>query len=108
MGYIGGGGQGSQSRWVLTGKSNEMVAVTQIVCSLEKEAFETGCACLAKNTECTQRCGCRDKECANTAIQRRNALKLGVDVVEGNTWGMDCYTRRNIQDGEALSHSGYK
>ena len=68
--------------------------------SLEKEAFETGCACLAKNTECTQRCGCQGVGCVNTAIQRRDALRLAVDVAEADTWGMDCYTRRNIQDGE--------
>ena len=37
--------------------------------------------------------------CVNTAIQRRDALRLGVDVAEADTWGMDCYTRRNIQDG---------
>ena len=29
-------------------------------------------------------------------------MKLGIDVLEQPTWGLDCYTRRNIQDGRVL------
>lgn len=70
--------------------------------SLEKESFRTECGCLAKNSECGPACGCRGQQCLNSAIQRRAALRLGRDVAERDTWGMDCYTRRNIQDGESL------
>lgn len=31
-------------------------------------------------------------------VVARQALIQGVDVVEVDTWGMDCYTRRNVFD----------
>lgn len=31
-------------------------------------------------------------------VVSRQALIQGVDVVEVDTWGMDCYTRRNVFD----------
>lgn len=33
-----------------------------------------------------------------TQVVSRQALLPGVDVVEADTWGMDCYTRRNVFD----------
>ena len=66
--------------------------------SLEKESFETQCACLSRNTECDDSCGCDNKRCLNRAVTRRETVRLGEDVEEINSWGMDCYTRRNIQD----------
>ena len=65
----------------------------------EAEAFQTGCACLADNMECGQGCACSEASCANRAVSRRRALVVGQDVSEGNVWGMDCYTRKNILDG---------
>lgn len=31
-------------------------------------------------------------------VARRQTLKQGVDVFEVDTWGMDCYTRKNVHD----------
>ena len=67
--------------------------------SLEKDGFMTSCNCLAHNTECDENCACSPPQCLNRAVSNRNTVKLGVDVEEINSWGMDCYTRRNIQDG---------
>ena len=36
----------------------------------------------------------------------RGSLKLGQDVVESDVWGLDCYTRRNILDGETQKGPG--
>lgn len=71
--------------------------------SLEAETFVTACSCLSRNTECDDTCGCSAKEgealaCLNRAVTRRDTVKIGEDVEEINSWGMDCYTRRNIQD----------
>lgn len=69
-------------------------------CSLEKEAFETGCTCLAKNTECDDACLCSEEGgCLNRSIMQHKALKPGKDVLEVNTWGFDCFTYSNIQKG---------
>ncbi|KFM28667.1 putative histone-lysine N-methyltransferase ATXR3 [Auxenochlorella protothecoides] len=61
-------------------------------------SYRSGCACLAANTECDDACGCPAQECLNRAISQRQTLQVGVDVDERDAWGMDCYTRRNIQD----------
>eukprot|EP00884_Botryococcus_braunii_P008482 jgi/Botrbrau1/17635/Bobra.0166s0066.1 len=66
---------------------------------MELEGFETNCSCLSKNMECGDTCGCAASgACLNRAVTDRRALRPGVDVQEINSWGMDCYTRRNIQD----------
>lgn len=72
--------------------------------SLEKDGFLTQCSCLASNTECDSFCSCGENNCLNRAVSQRKAVRLGVDVEEINSWGMDCYTRKNIQDGEPLVH----
>ncbi|KAG7667610.1 hypothetical protein Ndes2437B_g07622 [Nannochloris sp. 'desiccata'] len=69
--------------------------------SLESETFITQCSCLSRNTECDETCGCSDKgpqACLNRAVTVRQTVKIDEDVEEINSWGMDCYTRRNIQD----------
>jgi hypothetical protein len=38
-------------------------------------------------------------DCLNRAVTHRRTLKLGEDAQEVNSWGMDCYVRRNIMDG---------
>lgn len=68
---------------------------------LEAERFQTGCDCLARNLECGPDCGCAGtSKCLNHAVTDRRTLVLGRDVQEINTWGFDCYTRRNIHDGK--------
>lgn len=32
------------------------------------------------------------------AVSNRKILELGKDIIEAHTWGMDCYTRRNVHD----------
>ena len=64
--------------------------------------FETRCDCLARNMECGPGCGCaRSGACLNRAVTERRTLQLGADVREIDSWGFDCYTRRNIHDGAA-------
>lgn len=49
----------------------------------------------------------KEKEAAlAAAVRARRALKLGEQVVEVDCWGMDCYTRRNIFDGEGNEGEG--
>lgn len=67
--------------------------------SLEMDGFVTSCTCLKRNTECDGKCACNPAECLNRAVSQRNAVKVGVEVEEIDSWGMDCYTRKNIQDG---------
>ena len=37
--------------------------------------------------------------CLNRAVTNRQTLQLGIDAQEVDSWGMDCYVRRNIMDG---------
>lgn len=37
------------------------------------------------------------------AVSERRPLRLGDDVLEVDSWGIDCYTRRNIQDAALQS-----
>lgn len=75
--------------------------------SLELGAFQTDCPCLARNTECDAACTCvppgsgaaAAEGCANRAASMRQVLQLGQDVQEIDSWGLDCYTRKNIYDG---------
>jgi hypothetical protein len=65
--------------------------------------FETQCDCLARNMECGPACGCAAAAgaCLNRAVTERRPLRLGADVREIDSWGFDCYTRRNVHDGGA-------
>lgn len=38
--------------------------------------------------------------CGNRAVTLQHSLQLGSDVQEIDSWGLDCYSRKNIQDGE--------
>lgn len=66
--------------------------------SLENDRFISDCSCLSRNMECGALCACDESSCLNRAVSHRNAVKIGVDVEEIDSWGMDCYTRKNIQD----------
>ena len=78
--------------------------------SLEAGSFQTNCSCLSRNTECDDRCMCAETECLNRFVSKRQTVRLGEDVEEINSWGMDCYTRRNIQDVvlESQAYGPYK
>ena len=79
--------------------------------SMELGAFQTKCPCLAQNTECDAACTCAPpgneagaaQGCANRAASMRRVLQLGKDVQEIDSWGLDCYTRKNIHDGKTRS-----
>ena len=84
--------------------------------SMELGAFQTDCPCLARNTECDAACTCLPpgpgvaaaEGCANRAASMRQVLQLGQDVKEIDSWGLDCYTRKNIHDGGDLNtHTGH-
>ena len=75
--------------------------------SVEKEGFLTHCSCLARNTECDERCACAaDPGCLNRSVTRRETVQLGRDAEEVDSWGMDCYVRRNILDGAPRGTGG--
>jgi hypothetical protein len=71
------------------------------------DGFSSRCGCLARCTECDASCGCAadPARCLNRAVTERRALRLGEDVAEVDSWGMDCYTRRNIQDAVLQSQA---
>ena len=65
--------------------------------------------CLARHTECDGTCACHtsleaSKQCHNRSIGKGEELVHGKDILEQDVWGMDCYTRRNIED--AIFESG--
>lgn len=68
-------------------------------CSFEVEGFDTQCQCLQRNAECDANCACDSARCLNRSVGQRRPLRLGEDVGEINSWGFDCYTRRNFADG---------
>ena len=80
---------------------------------MELGAFQTNCPCLAQNTECDGACSCAPpgseggaaEGCANRAASMRGVLQLGQDVQEIDSWGLDCYTRKNIHDGRPPAHN---
>ena len=73
--------------------------------SLQKGGFVSKCGCLSRNMECSDRCGCDPASCLNRAVSNRNAVRIGVDVDEIDSWGMDCYTRKNIHDAALESQA---
>jgi len=66
--------------------------------SVEAESFQSECTCLQRNTECDEGCKCNSKNCLNRAVTKRETVKMGEDIDEIDSWGLDCYTRRNIYD----------
>ena len=77
--------------------------------SLLKGGFVSQCDCLSRNMECSDTCACDPSSCLNRAVSNRNAVRIGVDVDEIDSWGMDCYTRKNIHDAalESQAFGGY-
>lgn len=81
--------------------------------SMELGTFQTNCPCLAQNTECDAACTCAPpgtecqagEGCANRAASMRRVLQLGKDVQEIDSWGLDCYTRKNIHDGRTCRYN---
>ncbi len=73
--------------------------------SLLKGGFVSQCDCLSRNMECNDACACDPACCLNRAVSNRNAVRIGVDVDEIDSWGMDCYTRKNIHDAALESQA---
>lgn len=74
-------------------------SLSSALCSFEVEGFDTKCECLQRNTECDANCACEGDQCLNRSVGQRRPLRLGEDVAEIDSWGFDCYTRRNFFDG---------
>lgn len=54
------------------------------------------CHCVRTKTECSADCGCDPELCSNRQISKKQSLRLGIDVEEKVTWGMDLYTAINF------------
>lgn len=55
------------------------------------------CPCRKNKVEWNEKWGCHFTEtCKNRQIKNRNSLKLGIDVKEVISWGLDVYTCYNI------------
>mmetsp|Transcript_15545 Transcript_15545/g.28200 ORF Transcript_15545/g.28200 Transcript_15545/m.28200 type:complete len:677 (+) Transcript_15545:2248-4278(+) len=46
--------------------------------------------------ECTDQCLCSAETCLNRAISKQSIQRLGIDVVEKETWGFDKFTYVNL------------
>ena len=94
-----GGVFGVSVAWLLF-KTRLLLPLPLPPCSVDRECFSSRCTCLARNTECDDRCACSaEAGCLNRSVTRRQTLRLGEDAEEVDSWGMDCYVRRNIMDG---------
>mmetsp|Transcript_5904 Transcript_5904/g.9593 ORF Transcript_5904/g.9593 Transcript_5904/m.9593 type:complete len:97 (+) Transcript_5904:3375-3665(+) len=54
------------------------------------------CACIRMKMECSDKCGCEIETCRNRQIHKHSSLKLGTDVEERVTWGIDMCTAVNF------------
>lgn len=54
------------------------------------------CSCAKLKAECGPDCGCDPKTCNNRQMVNNEGMKLGVDVIEKVTWGMDICTAVNF------------
>ena len=65
--------------------------------SLEDGTWKSNCPDRKQRIECDKiACGCKNKECKNRFITDHKAKKIGVDVQEIESWGIDWFTTRLI------------
>jgi len=65
--------------------------------SLAEETWITECSDRKHKIECDRReCGCRNLDCKNRAITDHKIKKMGVDVREIESWGLDVFTVKLI------------
>lgn len=65
--------------------------------SLAEETWITKCSDRKRKIECDKRrCGCRNIDCKNRAITDHKTKKMGIDVKEIESWGLDVFTVKLI------------
>ena len=64
--------------------------------NLENGSWNSDCMCRRINSECNIKCLCSIDSCKNRSYKEKKFLKLGEDVIEKYSWGMDLYTFRNL------------
>lgn len=65
--------------------------------SLADETWLSLCTDRKRKMECDkEKCGCAGKECKNRGITDRKLKKMGIDVQEIESWGIDWFTIRLI------------
>ena len=65
-------------------------------CTPEGKAAGIECACFDGKAECDEDCGCDPTKCKNRQMSLRQSLKLGDDVEERISWGIDICTALNL------------
>ena len=58
--------------------------------------WETKCACRGVRVECSDQCGCDPNICQNRQMSLNQALKMGIDIEEKVSWGIDFATAVNL------------
>ena len=61
-----------------------------------QDIWETKCACRGVRVECTDDCGCDPNVCQNRQMSLNQALRLGIDIEEKISWGIDMCTAVNM------------
>lgn len=66
---------------------------------LEKGKWKGQCKDKSNNLECDpSHCSCNPNTCKNMEFRNKTYLKLGVDVIQKYSWGIDLYTFRNMME----------
>lgn len=60
------------------------------------DMWETKCNCRGVRVECSDQCGCDPQVCQNRQMSLKQGLKLGVDIEERYSWGIDMCTALNL------------
>jgi hypothetical protein len=61
-----------------------------------QDMWETRCTCRGLRVECSDDCGCDPTVCKNRQMSLRQGLKLGEDIIEKISWGIDMCTACNL------------
>ena len=61
-----------------------------------QDMWNTQCACRGVRVECSDQCGCDPSICQNRQMSLNQALKLGIDIEEKISWGIDLATAVNL------------
>jgi len=63
---------------------------------LGQDMWETKCPCRGVRVECSEDCGCDPAVCQNRQMSLHQDLRLGEDIVEKISWGIDMCTGVNL------------
>ena len=65
--------------------------------NLEKGNWNGTCLDRSNNIECGDECACQET-CKNQSFRKKDYLKLGEDVIQKYSWGIDLFTFRNLME----------